>query len=50
VPIALTESVCPAEISAASPQLQETASEPERSNVDWCRIDMRVGGDGVPQT
>jgi D-alanine-D-alanine ligase len=52
VPIALTESVCPAEISAAlTTALQETALRAFRALEcrDWCRIDMRVGPDDVPQ-
>jgi D-alanine-D-alanine ligase len=52
VPVALTESVCPAEIPAAlTAALQNTALHAFRDLEcrDWCRIDMRVGGDGQPQ-
>jgi D-alanine-D-alanine ligase len=51
VPVALTESICPAEISAAlTAALQETALRAFRALEcrDWCRIDMRLGADGVP--
>jgi D-alanine-D-alanine ligase len=52
VPIALTESICPAEVSEAlTAALQETALRAFQALQcrDWGRIDMRVGPDGVPQ-
>jgi D-alanine-D-alanine ligase len=51
VPVALTESICPAEISATlTATLQETALRAFRALEcrDWCRIDMRLTSDGVP--
>ena len=52
VPVALTESICPAGVSATlTAALQNTALRAFRvlECRDWCRIDMRVGADGVPQ-
>jgi D-alanine-D-alanine ligase len=52
VPVALTESICPANVSATlTAALQDTALRAFRALEcrDWCRIDMRVGADGVPQ-
>ncbi|MGE3540825.1 MAG: hypothetical protein AB7N91_25740 [Candidatus Tectimicrobiota bacterium] len=52
IPVALTESVCPASISDTLRQaLEETAVRAFRALEcrDWCRIDMRVGADGIPQ-
>jgi D-alanine-D-alanine ligase len=52
VPVALTESVCPATIPAAlATLLQETALRAFRALAcrDWCRVDMRVGASGIPQ-
>lgn len=52
IPVALTASVCPAEISASlTAALQDTALRAFRALEcrDWCRVDMRVGADGIPQ-
>lgn len=52
IPVALTESVCPAGIpTALEATLQETALRAFRALEcrDWCRIDMRLGADGIPQ-
>jgi D-alanine-D-alanine ligase len=52
VPVALTESVCPAEIPASlTMALQGTAVQAFQALEcrDWGRVDMRVGADGVPQ-
>jgi D-alanine-D-alanine ligase len=52
VPVALTRSVCPAEISEPmAVRLQDTALRAFHALEcrDWCRVDMRVGSDGVPQ-
>jgi D-alanine-D-alanine ligase len=52
VPVALTESVCPARIPHAFAKiLQDTALQAFGALAcrDWCRVDMRVGVDGVPQ-
>lgn len=52
VPVALTESQCPADISPELQViLQHTALQAFAALEcrDWCRIDMRVGADGVPQ-
>jgi D-alanine-D-alanine ligase len=52
IPVALTASVCPAEISASlTAALRDTALRAFRALEcrDWCRVDMRVGADGVPQ-
>ncbi len=52
IPVSLTTSVCPADISAALAQaLQETAIHAFNALEcrDWGRIDMRVGADGIPQ-
>ena len=52
VPVALTESICPAGVSdALTAALQDTALRAFRALEcrDWCRIDMRVGADGIPQ-
>jgi D-alanine-D-alanine ligase len=52
IPVALTESRCPAEIPATlTAALQNTALGAFRALEcrDWCRIDMRVGTDGLPQ-
>jgi len=51
-PVALTRSVCPADISAAlAAALQDTALRAFHALEcrDWCRVDMRVGADGIPQ-
>ena len=52
VPVSLSRSICPAEISLALAEaIQVTALKAYRALEcrDWCRIDMRVGGDQVPQ-
>lgn len=52
VPVSLTQSVCPALIQdTLLATLQETALGAFRALEcrDWCRVDMRVGPDGVPQ-
>jgi hypothetical protein len=52
VPVALTQSICPAEVSEAlTAALQETAVRAFQALEcrDWGRIDMRVGADGAPQ-
>jgi D-alanine-D-alanine ligase len=52
VPIALTQSICPADVSEAlTAALQETALRAFQALEcrDWGRIDIRVGADGVPQ-
>ena len=52
IPVALTESVCPANIpSGLLSALQETALRAFEALEcrDWCRVDMRVAADGVPQ-
>lgn len=52
VPVSLTQSVCPADISAdLAARLQATAicSFQALECRDWGRIDMRVGVDGIPQ-
>lgn len=52
IPVALTESVCPAAITEPLLRaLQDTALDAFQALEcrDWCRIDMRVGADGVPQ-
>lgn len=52
IPVTLTESICPADIpTALTAALQETALRAFRALEcrDWCRVDMRVGADGVPQ-
>jgi D-alanine-D-alanine ligase len=52
IPVALTRSVCPAEIPATlATVLQETALRAFHALEcrDWCRVDMRVGADGIPQ-
>jgi hypothetical protein len=52
VPVALTESVCPAQVpDAFAMALQNTALRAFRALEcrDWCRVDLRVGADGLPQ-
>jgi len=52
IPVALTRSVCPADIPAAlATALQDTALRAFDALEcrDWCRVDMRVGADGIPQ-
>ena len=52
IPVALTKSVCPADISATlATLLQDTAIRAFHALEcrDWCRVDMRVGADGIPQ-
>jgi D-alanine-D-alanine ligase len=52
VPVSMTRSVCPADISAAfTGVLQQTAVRAFQALEcrDWGRVDMRVGADGVPQ-
>lgn len=52
IPVALTASVCPAAIpTALTAALQDTALRAFRALEcrDWCRVDMRVGVDGIPQ-
>jgi len=52
IPIALTASVCPAAIpTALTAALQDTALRAFRALEcrDWCRVDMRVGANGIPQ-
>ena len=52
IPVALTKSVCPAEIPATlATLLQDTALRAFYALEcrDWCRVDMRVGADGIPQ-
>lgn len=52
VPVALTESICPAQVSTTlTASLQDTALRAYGALEcrDWCRIDLRVGADGVPQ-
>jgi D-alanine-D-alanine ligase len=52
IPVSLTESVCPAEVSATlATALHDTALGAFHALAcrDWCRVDMRVGADGVPQ-
>jgi D-alanine-D-alanine ligase len=52
VPVALTESVCPAKIpDTFAKALQDTALRAFRALEcrDWCRVDLRVGADGLPQ-
>lgn len=52
IPVALTESVCPADIpTALTAALQDTALRAFRALEcrDWCRVDMRLGADGIPQ-
>lgn len=52
IPVALTRSVCPADIPAPlATILQETALRAFHALEcrDWCRVDMRVGVDGIPQ-
>lgn len=52
IPVALTTSVCPADIPAVlTAALQDTALRAFRALEcrDWCRVDMRVGADGIPQ-
>ena len=52
VPVALTVSVCPADTPPAlTAALQDTALRAFRALEcrDWCRVDMRVGADGIPQ-
>ena len=52
IPVALTASVCPADIpTSLVATLQDTALRAFRALEcrDWCRVDMRVGADGIPQ-
>lgn len=52
IPVTLTESVCPARIPQdLTNALQKTALQAFHALEcrDWCRVDMRVGMDGVPQ-
>jgi D-alanine-D-alanine ligase len=52
VPVALTESVCPTDLpETCMAALQETALRAFQALEcrDWCRVDMRVGADGVPR-
>ena len=52
IPVALTKSVCPADIPATlATVLQDTAIRAFHALEcrDWCRVDMRVGADGIPQ-
>ncbi len=52
IPVALTKSVCPADIPATlATLLQDTALGAFHALEcrDWCRVDMRVGADGIPQ-
>ena len=52
IPVALTRSVCPADIPATlATVLQETALRAFHALEcrDWCRVDLRVGVDGIPQ-
>jgi len=52
IPVALTKSVCPAAIPATlATLLQDTAIRAFHALEcrDWCRVDMRVGADGIPQ-
>jgi D-alanine-D-alanine ligase len=52
IPVALTESICPAVIPASlTAALQDTALRAFRALEcrDWCRVDMRLGADSVPQ-
>jgi D-alanine-D-alanine ligase len=52
IPVALTRAVCPADIPATlATVLQETALRAFHALEcrDWCRVDMRVGADGIPQ-
>lgn len=52
VPVSLTTSVCPAPISPElEAALQDTALRAFHALEcrDWCRVDMRLGADGIPQ-
>ena len=52
IPVALTESVCPANLPASlTVAVQETAIRAYQALEcrDWCRVDMRLGADGIPQ-
>ena len=52
IPVALTRSVCPADIPVTlAAVLQDTALRAFHALEcrDWCRVDMRVGADGIPQ-
>jgi len=52
IPVALTKSVCPADIPATlATLLRDTAIRAFHALEcrDWCRVDMRVGADGIPQ-
>lgn len=52
IPVTLTESVCPAQLSPSlTAAVQETAIRAYQALEcrDWCRVDMRLGADGVPQ-
>lgn len=52
VPVSLTNSVCPAEVpQPLAEALQKTALRAYHALEcrDWCRVDMRLGADHVPQ-
>jgi D-alanine-D-alanine ligase len=52
IPVALTQSVCPADIpTTLAALLQDTAIRAFHALEcrDWCRVDLRVGADGIPQ-
>jgi len=52
IPVALTQSVCPADIpTTLATLLQDTAIRAFHALEcrDWCRVDLRVGADGIPQ-
>jgi D-alanine-D-alanine ligase len=52
IPVALTKSVCPADIPVTlATLLQDTALRAFYALEcrDWCRVDLRVGADGIPQ-
>jgi hypothetical protein len=52
IPVALTTSVCPADMPVTlATLLQDTALRAFYALEcrDWCRVDLRVGADGIPQ-
>lgn len=52
IPVTLTRSVCPANVPVTlAAVLQDTALRAFHALEcrDWCRVDMRVGADGIPQ-
>lgn len=52
VPVSLSKSICPADVPRSLAEaLQNTALQAYRALEcrDWCRIDIRVGADHVPQ-